>query len=632
MCLLVILKKRGFSISKNNRFYLSGLVLFIVLLSCCVASGNAYEFKICKDCKHTTIQPAINAAWSGATVVVGKGVYRENLSIDKSLTLRGAGEAKTIIRSDNNGKPVLTIGSRGSKVNIEEISLKGARMEGENKEDIKSGSGLFIQGKDNKVFLRESSLRDNKGWGIYLTNSNKLVAEKIRASGNKKGGLFVTDNSEVTISNSYLVNNKGNGIFAKGGKEVSLYRNRISGNGRGVYFYGSPHITLKKNVIEQNGSGILTYMDLFRGEIKGSGNIINDGVSPPLEWGLQGGFWPKNFVSDDLTVDTGSDKFPDDDSKLPEGLEFKYVNYNNLLGIEQQKLLRNGPKVAFIWGKGKVDYIPDPQYNQVTYKPYVLNERGHLLGIAGDVPKKSHLFSIYFNDGYGWKPAFFLPAGAASRTHEEVVKVKISDLIYSSSGEEVMVIFRPASPTNPIKRFLLNWTGDSLKVFHRSSYDRYQSSERYDFNTYIKQRPVSTCFEVALHATPASFCYKQFRFWDGEEYEILKEELSWWGFDFETDLSGNCTRALKELKKDFDSGLVGYRSDPLKLARHLKGKSSAKYWKTFQENGLAIIYKIEGRKKEKLFAYQPFYHKEGSGESIWVLTDENLYEKGKALK
>ncbi|MFB6290363.1 MAG: nitrous oxide reductase family maturation protein NosD [Candidatus Bipolaricaulia bacterium] len=595
-------------------------------------SVNAYEFTICKDCKHKTIQPAIDAAWSGATVVVGKGVYKANLSIDKSLTLRGAGRGKTIIKPAEKGKPVLSIGSEETKVNIEKLSLSGARAKGEKKEDIYKASGILIAGKKNRVTVKNCSLENNDGWGIYLKGSNELVADKIKASSNKKGGLLVKDDSVVTVSNSALVNNKGSGIFAEGGRIVNLYSNRISGNTRGVHFYSSPQITLKNNLIKNNGSGVLTYMDLFRGEIKGSGNVIKGSVSPPLEWGMKGGFWPENFLSASLTFSTDSEIFPYDDLTLPDGLEFEYVNYDKLLGLERRKLLPNGPEIALVWGKGKIDNIPDPKYDQVTYRPYVLNDRGHLAGIAGKIPKKSHLLSIYFNDGYGWKPAFYLPADESMSSHKEVVKVEVSDLIFSTSGKEVMVIFRPRSPTNPIKRFLLRWTGDRLKVFHRSNYDRYNSSERYDFNTYIRQRPVRTCFQSSLHPAPGSFCYKQYRHWDGDEYEILREELTWWGFDLGADMSGNCRKALREYKEDFKSGLIKYRSDPLRLARRLKGRDDARYWQAFNENGLAIIYRIEGRKKERLFAYQPFYLKEGSEARIWVLTSENLYDKGKATK
>ena len=592
---------------------------------------DASEILVCEDCEHRTVQSAIDSAWSGDIVVIDKGVYRENLSINRPITIRGAGAEKTIIKSAEAGKPVLSIESREVKVDIENITLEGARARGEKKEDINFASGVYIQGKSNRLEVRNCSFKDNDGWGIYLKGSSKLVAGNIEASSNQKGGIAVKEDAIVKLDDSNLVNNNGSGIFAEGGRKVNIESTRIAGNTRGVHFYLSPEITLKDSVIEKNGSGILTYMDLFRGEIKGSGNVVSDSVSPPLEWGMKVGYWPENFLSTDLTFSTYDDKFPYDDLSLPEGLEFQSVNYDKLLGLERQELLSGGPEVVFIWGKGQIDYIPNPEYNPVSYRPYVLNKRGYLMGIAGEIPKKSHLFSIYFTYGSGWKPAFFIPADETMSTHKEEVKVEVRDLIYSSSGKEIMVRFKPRSPTSATKRFLLNWAGDRLKIFHKSDYSRYRSSEKYGFNTYVKQMPVMTCFETAVHSSPASFCYRQYRYWDGNEYDTVSEDLSWWGFDLDLDMSGNCRKAVKEMREDFNSGLISYRSDPLSLARQLKGTTDASYWQVFKENGLAIIYRIEGGNKERLFAYQPFYNGDGNGEGVWVLTDENLHDKGKQL-
>lgn len=47
---------------------------------------------------HPTIQAALDAAPAGATILVGPGVYPEHLRIDRSVTLRGAGPRRTVIR------------------------------------------------------------------------------------------------------------------------------------------------------------------------------------------------------------------------------------------------------------------------------------------------------------------------------------------------------------------------------------------------------------------------------------------------------------------------------------------------------------------------------------------------------
>jgi hypothetical protein len=56
--------------------------------------------------QYATIQSAIDAATPGATIVVAPGTYTEQLSINKSLSLRGAGASATTIRAPETLVPV----------------------------------------------------------------------------------------------------------------------------------------------------------------------------------------------------------------------------------------------------------------------------------------------------------------------------------------------------------------------------------------------------------------------------------------------------------------------------------------------------------------------------------------------
>ena len=56
--------------------------------------------------QYATIQSAIDAAPTGATIVVAPGTYTEQLSITKSVSLRGAGASATIIRAPQTLVPL----------------------------------------------------------------------------------------------------------------------------------------------------------------------------------------------------------------------------------------------------------------------------------------------------------------------------------------------------------------------------------------------------------------------------------------------------------------------------------------------------------------------------------------------
>src|SRR5213592_2692185 len=73
-----------------------------------------------------SIQAAVDAAPDGATITVRPGTYAGGITIAKSLTLRGAAAAATVI---SGGGPVLTIGTDGA-LTEPTVSLSGITITG----------------------------------------------------------------------------------------------------------------------------------------------------------------------------------------------------------------------------------------------------------------------------------------------------------------------------------------------------------------------------------------------------------------------------------------------------------------------------------------------------------------------
>lgn len=72
------------------------------------------------------IQSAVDAAWDGDTINVAKGIYKENVAVDKSLTIAGAGAGKTIVDGDQKGS-VFVIGMNNHNANV---ALSGMIIQG----------------------------------------------------------------------------------------------------------------------------------------------------------------------------------------------------------------------------------------------------------------------------------------------------------------------------------------------------------------------------------------------------------------------------------------------------------------------------------------------------------------------
>jgi nitrous oxidase accessory protein NosD len=78
------------------------------------SSASAATLTVCPSgCPYTQIAPAVAAASSGDTVDVAGGTYHGGFTIDKNLTLSGAGAEETTIRG---GGPVITVGTDGPRV------------------------------------------------------------------------------------------------------------------------------------------------------------------------------------------------------------------------------------------------------------------------------------------------------------------------------------------------------------------------------------------------------------------------------------------------------------------------------------------------------------------------------------
>ena len=84
----------------------------------CVSGGN--------PAVTASIQAAIDAAPDGATITVGPGTFAGGITIAKSLTLRGAAAAATVI---SGGSPVLTIGVADAATEPM-VTLKGVTITG----------------------------------------------------------------------------------------------------------------------------------------------------------------------------------------------------------------------------------------------------------------------------------------------------------------------------------------------------------------------------------------------------------------------------------------------------------------------------------------------------------------------
>jgi parallel beta-helix repeat protein len=187
--------------------------------------------KSCETARYSTIQSAVNAAPKGATVVVCKGTYTEDVVVSSPLTLTGRdatiqGNATATAQCDQLGPngpsvaPCLAgVTIRSSHVDVEGFTVRGAIGEGILASGTRAGGSISdVSVKDNRVVNNNTGgippnphspypqcqafgqIPGDCGEGIHLMGVAHSVVDGNFVSGNE-GGILLTDEFGPTHGN-----------------------------------------------------------------------------------------------------------------------------------------------------------------------------------------------------------------------------------------------------------------------------------------------------------------------------------------------------------------------------------------------------------------------------------------------
>ncbi len=224
-----------------------------------------------KETPYMTIQDGIDNSYPGYTVYVNNGLYKENIVIDKTISLKGEDKKSTII-DGNNIDNVINITAEG-------VELSGFTIKN-------SGSGLYDAGvivtskylmQDSNLSIYDNIIKDNEvGVRIYTGCSNIIKNNFIQ---DNTIGIYLMMTINNLIENNFIIKNKQNGVQTEWGCQNSIIGNNISDNkNNGIYLQGSSNNNIIKsgNTIENNSVGI-TLIYSNKNLISGN-NFINNQI------------------------------------------------------------------------------------------------------------------------------------------------------------------------------------------------------------------------------------------------------------------------------------------------------------------------------------------------------------------
>jgi parallel beta-helix repeat protein len=285
-----------------------------------------------RDFDGQTLQQAINniTVKAGDTIMVQAGSYQENLVINKSLTIVGAGYF--------GGSTTFYGGGSGTVVRI---TASNATFE---YFTIMNGyGGIEIDSSNN--FLSNNIIENNANFGIWISIGTSGVSanDKLRSNSLINNGFnFVMEGSviqDIDTSNTvngkpiyYLVNNasvtirdnvgyvavvnsrnitvenmdlehNGQGVLVANSTQVTLKNLKLKNNDVGVFFSGTSASVIQ-NVTAQNNAGILGYGICLSGS--SNNNIIGNTIYHNLNGIFLQGSSSNAIIANNITSNTQS--------------------------------------------------------------------------------------------------------------------------------------------------------------------------------------------------------------------------------------------------------------------------------------------------------------------------------------
>ena len=187
------------------------------------------------------VQNGVDLAAADATVNLGEGIYQagQPITINRALTLNGAGVGSTILDGQSNHRVLEIANGVTGNVNINHLTISNGSTTG-------NGGGIL----------------NNAAAALSLSNASVLG----NSAGDRGGGIY--SNGAVTLNNSTVSGNlatdNGGGVYTRNGA-IAMTNSTVSGNSSNRYGGGIhnrnrsttvTNSTVSGNVSRRNGGGI----------------------------------------------------------------------------------------------------------------------------------------------------------------------------------------------------------------------------------------------------------------------------------------------------------------------------------------------------------------------------------------
>lgn len=382
-----------------QRIRIKSLILTIILLlsltffiGCLDETSNFYSEKSLEEEKKS-IQQIIDNASIGEIINIPKGLYYENIIINKSITLKGENKKTTILDGGklfNKTNCVITIIS-------DNVIISGFTIQ----------NGLYgIEINANNISINDNIIQNNSNLINYEENS--IYDSEILSY--SSSGINLYSSKKNTIHKNILINNSYSAItLNENSNENNIFRNSIINNNYGIIISNSSNNTLSKNnFINNNISAYDNDNNAWNDEEKG--NFWSDYIDKYSNASQKNSQWN---ISYNIPGDNNSDIYP----LVNKVNNISIVNFlynpinpstKDIIQFNDTSIDTDGYISSWFWdfGDGSNSTIQNPKhkYSDNGYYKIYLNVTDNLGGI-NEISKNINILNIEPNVDFYYSPS-----------------------------------------------------------------------------------------------------------------------------------------------------------------------------------------------------------------------------------